>query len=100
MPIFWSGWAAEKKFDADGIKQPVGSTIILNGFHGIGKGSVLLPNCNSPMAISTKTVVKNGRRKKNFVTIRVCGCISTVAKIVNNLSQLLHILWVADMMKV
>ena len=97
MPIFWSGWAAEKKFDADGIKQPVGSTIILNGFHGIGKGSVLLPNCNRPMAIS---VVENGRRKKNFVTIRVYWCISTVAKIVNNLSQPLHILWVADMMKV
>lgn len=42
MPIFWSGWAAEKKFDANGIKQPVGSTIILNGFHGIGKGSVFV----------------------------------------------------------
>ena len=49
-------------------------------------------------AVNSPTL--NGRRKKNFVTIRVYGCISTVAKIVNNLSQLLHILWVADMMKV
>lgn len=46
MPTFWSGCAAEKKFDADGIKQPVGSTIILNGFHGIGKGQMLLLICN------------------------------------------------------
>lgn len=54
MPIFWSGWDAEKKFDADGIKQPVGSTIILNGFHGIGEREVLLPFCNRTMPISTK----------------------------------------------
>ena len=66
MPIFWSGWAVEKKFDADGIKQPVGSTIILNGFHGIGKGPVLLPNCNSPMAISTKIRSQKWKMKEKF----------------------------------
>lgn len=66
MPTFWSGCAAGKKFDSSGIKSAGASTIILNGFHGIGKGQMLLLICNRPMPISTKIRSQKWKMKEKF----------------------------------